>query len=76
VRSRAMMIYSLKYAYPCHSFEHGWPLPMSIGEFERICSTYTRTMSEILKQHVIGTIAIEYGGNLAGVSVNAKTLTR
>ena len=71
-----MMIYSLKYAYPSHSFGHGWLLPMSIDEFERTCSSHTGAMSEILKQHVIGTIAIEYGGNLPGVSVNAKTLTR
>ena len=73
-RPRAMMIYSLKYAYPRHSFGHGWLLPVSIDEFERICSTATGTMSEMLKQHVIVTIAIEYGGDLPGVSINAKTL--
>ena len=38
-RPRAMMIYSLKYAYPSHSFGHGWLLPISVDGFERVCST-------------------------------------
>ena len=68
------VLHSLKYAYTQHSFGHGWLLPMSIDEFERICSAAAGTMSEILKQQVTGTIAIEYGGKLPGVSVSAKQL--
>lgn len=72
-RPRCMMIYFLKYDHSARSFAQGWLFPMSIDELDRICNSHSGTMEDILKTHGLGSIRIEYGGNLAGASITATT---
>ncbi len=75
-RPKAFLIHSLKYNYPRHSFAHGWLLSVDIDSFLNMCNSGKYpTMDPILKSTVIGSIGIEYGGNLTSTSIIAAKLS-
>lgn len=72
---KSMMIYSLKYNYPRHSFANAYLLSIDIDTFDSICSSGRyASMEPIMKQYMIGTIDIEFGGNCSGIEVRARSL--
>lgn len=72
---KAMMVYELKYAYPEYSYAHGMLLSISIDLWEHLLSSGEfSTMEPYLKKYVIGSITIEYGGNLPTTRIKAKPL--
>ena len=65
-KPKAIMIYSLKYAYPRHSFADGYLLSIDIDEFtSRAQSGMYSTTETLLKGNVVGRLHIEYGGTLS-----------
>lgn len=64
-KPKSLMIYSLKYAYPRHSFTDGYLLSISIDEFtSKAQSGMYPTTEGLLKGNVVGRLHIEYGGTL------------
>ena len=73
---RSMLIYSLKYNWPRHSYANAWLLSVDIDSFLDECNSGMHsTMEPILKRYVIGSIDIEYGGNLTSTQVRARKLS-
>lgn len=62
---RALMIDHLKYAYPRLSSAHGFLLSIDIDTFQSLCnSNQFTTMKPILDATIIGTLGIDFGGDL------------
>ncbi len=73
---KAFLIHSLKYNYPRHSFATGWLLSVNIDTFLDMCNSGRhQTMEPILKSTVIGSIQIEYGGDLPSTSIKANKVS-
>ena len=76
MQPRSMIIYSVKYNYPRHCLADAWLLSVGVDEFTRICErTSEPTMEQILKDFVVGSIHIEYGGACNGVMISSKKLS-
>ncbi len=72
---KSMMLTSLKFNLPKHSFAHGYLLSVDVDTFMAECNSGMHsTMEPILKAYVVGTVEIEYGGDLSGTKINAKKL--
>ncbi len=73
---RLMIIYSLKYAWPHHSFAHGWLLSIDYETLASLSgSDEYGTMEPIMKRFLVGTIGIELGGTLPSPTVSAKPVS-
>lgn len=74
-KPKCFMIWDLKYAYPRHSYAHAWLLSTDVDSFLNLCNSGGHsTMEPILKKFIIGRIDIEYGGNVAGTQISARTV--
>ncbi len=75
-KPKSVLFYDLKYNYPRHSYAHGWLLSIDIDTLSDICNSgEVSTMEPILKTYIVGAIHIEYGGNLAGIRLEANKLS-
>lgn len=73
---KAFLIHSLKYNYPRHSFAHGWLLSVDVDTFLNMCNSGGHsTMEPILKSTIIGSIQIEYGGDLPNTKIIANKVS-
>lgn len=62
---KSILIISLKYAYPKHSFAHGMLLSIEVNPFLELCrSGQYATMEPLIKKYRIGSIYIEYAEDL------------
>ncbi len=74
-KPKSMMIYELNYAYPEYSIAYGMLLSISIDLWEHLLNSGEfSTMEQYLKRYVIGSITIEYGGNISSILIKAKPL--
>lgn len=74
-KPKSMMIYSLKYNYPGHSFAYGYLLSVDINQFRSVCSSHLyATVDGIIKKYAIGRIELVFGGAMEGISINATPL--
>jgi hypothetical protein len=73
-RPRSVLVHSLKYAYPRHSFATGFLLSCDIDTFQAACLV-SETMPPILQRYVVGKLHIEYGGTLESVVIIASPIT-
>lgn len=74
-KPESILIYSLKYAYPRHSFANAYLLSIDINTFADECSSgiYNNTV-DVLKEYVVGNIDMEFGGNVSGVELKARKM--
>jgi hypothetical protein len=76
VKPKSYLINSLKYNYPRASFAYGLLLSVNIDTFIDMCNSGRhQTMEPILKTTVIGSILIEYGGNITSTRITANNLS-
>ncbi len=72
---KSMLLHTLKFNLPRHSFAHGYLLSIDVDRFIQICETGVyKSMGEILQIYVIGAIEIEYGGEMSDTKIRAKSL--
>jgi len=75
VRPKSMLFYSLKYAYPRHSFGHAYLLSTDIDTFAAECSSKgLSNSSDVFKKYVVGHIEIEYGGDLTSTTFQYRPM--
>ncbi len=75
IKPKSMLLHSLKYNLPRHSFAHGYLLSINVDKFMEIGeSGVHKSMGDLLQIYVIGSIEIEYGGNISDTVVRAKSL--
>jgi hypothetical protein len=65
------MIFDLKYAYPRHSYAHGWLLSVDMDGFRDACERSGADAA--LRRYMIGRMDIEYGGTCQGTMVHASS---
>ena len=66
VKPKLIMLHSLKYNYPNHSFATGWLLSLDYDALMNLNNQYQNDddYNSILKKYIVGSIHIEYGGTL------------
>lgn len=70
---KSMMIYSLEYNYPHHSFANSYLLSINIDTYDEVCSpAQPDEMEDLMKKYIIGTLDIEFGGTCPGIEIRAK----
>jgi len=75
IRPKSILFYSLKYAYPRHSFGHAYLLSIDIDSFVAECSSNgLSNSSDVFKKYVVGHIEVEYGGDLKSTTFQYKPM--
>jgi len=72
---KSMMIYSLKYNYPYHSFAYAYLLSVDIDEFRSVCvSRKYESMKSIMEEYALGRVELLFDGDMKSVSIKAMPL--
>ena len=74
-KPKSMLLHTLKFNLPRHSFAHGYLLSIDVDEFIQTCeSGVYKSMGEVLQIYVIGSIEIEYGDAMPNIEIRARSL--
>lgn len=74
-KPKSMMIYSLKYNYPCRSFAYAYLLSVDVDMFRAACAAgRDKTTKDIMHEYVVGRVELEFGGDIDGIKIKAMPL--
>ena len=75
VKPQLLLIHSLKYNYPSHSFATGWLLSIDYDTLMTLSNQYQNDddYNSSLKKYMVGSIHIEYGGTLQETRITSNT---
>lgn len=73
-KPKTTLFYSLKHAFPAHSFGDAYLLSINVNEFNLLVENNpNRNMEYLIEGYVVGGLHLEYGGNLDGLKVDVKS---
>lgn len=70
-RPQCMMVFLIQYAHPQRCVAHALLFPMDVNALIAVCELAGGNMGDVINEHAIGSIRIEYGGGLPNVAIQA-----
>ena len=71
VMPQCMMVFRVEYAYPQRCVAHALLFSMDVDALVAVCESASGDMGDVINEHAIGSIRVEYGGALSGVAIHA-----